>query len=546
MSTAQAKVTDLLMAALPLWEADNIRLHTANGTATSLHTHTFTRLMDGVVQVDYDYWQIPGCTTKNQSISNGASVIFTYDIRNHNTVNPLPAPPAGWSRSWTRWYFIIPADIAPGDSFTLGVSWNTGADHLIGPLSAIDDDPGAIYLNGDDLTPVLPNANPAPGLGDRNDPTGTVKPPFRMGAPAATPPNFTRQFVIYENRDAAHGGGYLKAIDPNAATGIPLQSFRMVTTLPATGTTIGEAIINSNSGLGYVWDGAIWQAIVPPTIVSYPTDAAILADTVANQGTYAFSQATGNLFVRYNDGTNDVWREVGIMKFPTEAGLLTATPGDGSLAFASDTKNFWVRTGTKWEPAGHTQDTEANILSSTPMDGVIAYATDQNRFWFRANGAWIPFGVYLDTEANIIGSAYGPGTICYATDTNQYLVNINGAWQPLDIIVDTEANILAKTPRDGTRAYSTDTNVTWDRIAGAWQPSSIIHTTNAAILASTYANGTRCYATDTNMLYLRINGVWTPNSYLTDTEANIRAATPVNGLIAVSTDTGKTHRQSRG
>jgi hypothetical protein len=579
MATTQSILTDQLMTALPLWEARNVTYRISNGTASYNHPFAFTRLMDGVAQVDFNLAFSCDLTAGTSNISSGASVMFVDDVRNYNPGNPLPAHPT-FGSNYTRYYFIIPADVAPGDTFHItSTNGDTLNNRQIGPALATDDDAGATYFNGDDLTPVLPNAKAAPGRGDRHNPTGTVKPPFRMGQPTATPPNFARQFVIYENRDDSHGGGRLLALDPNIATGLPLPSFRIVTALPATGTTLGEAIVNRNSGLSYVWDGARWVGIVPPAIVGYTNDAAILADTAANAGTYAFSRTTGNLFVRYNNGTNDVWRELGIMTFPTEAGLLTATPANGQIAYAIDSGNYWARQGTSWEPFGINRDTQAQILAANYADGAVAFAidtgntflrtnatwqpiteyqdteanilaatypnntkaiaTDTGNSFIRVNGAWQPDLMLFDTEANIIASTYHDGSLAYATDTNQYWVKTAGAWQPLDVVSNTNTNILASTPRDGTVAYATDLHLLWFRIDGAWQPGSIPHDTTANILAATFYEGARCYATDSHIIYVRVNGNWVPESYLRDTEANIRAATPINGLIAVATDTGK-------
>lgn len=431
-----------------------------------------------------------------------------------------------------REYLVMPSTIQAGDTISITIDGSIHAVTLPGSFSATGT---PVQYDGDRISSIIPNAVLITGAGDElGGPISTVQ-AGRLGPGQ-------RGLVVYEHQPPTAGGGKMFVINPNQATGIPIPAFRTVSANPPTGTLVGEAILNTNNGLSFVWDGLAWQPIVPPSIVPYPNDSDILTDNLAAPGTYAFSRSTGNLFVRFTDpgaGTspgNDVWREIGIMQFPLESGLLAAAAAEGSIGYAVDTGNYFVHIGTAWQTFGENRDTEAHILASNYADGSRAYATDTNQFWIRLAGSWEPDGVNKDTEANILAANYRDGTTAYATDTDQFWVRVNSVWEPLYILHDTNANILAKTPRDGTVAYSTDLNLIWYRINGAWQPGSIPHDTTANILGSNFYDGARCYDTTLNITWVRIDGNWLPESYLRDTEANILAATPTAGLIGVATD----------
>jgi hypothetical protein len=182
-----------------------------------------------------------------------------------------------------------------------------------------------------------------------------------------------RSLVVYDDRDEVDGGGRMIALDPSNASGVPIPAFRMVTTTPVMGNFAGEALINTTTKAGLVWDGSKWVPIVPPSIKSYPNDTAIVTDQNAIAGTYAFSATTGNLYVRYNDGAADHWRQIGVVTYPTEAGLLAATAREGVVAFAHDTNNLFYRTATGWNMAMH--------YIGTPNDGDSLTYDNTQKVW---------------------------------------------------------------------------------------------------------------------------------------------------------------------
>ena len=399
----------------------------------------------------------------------------------------------------TPWkeYLVFPSTIRLGDIVKINID---GVDYMAQLPTTATVDPGGAQYDGDRINQHIPNAALVAGAGDE------------LGGPIVQVQQTTlapgqRAFVVYEYQPAAAGGGRLFAINANQASGIPLPAFRTVAAVPATGTLIGEAVLNKTTGLSYIWNGLNWDPIVPPSIATYPTDTAVLNDNAAAAGTYAFSQQTGNLFVRYTAGTTDTWRQIGLRTYPTQAGLLADTPADGSMGYATDTRNLWA---------------------------------------FK-NNAWQPLGVYTDTQAGIMGRAFPDGSIAFATDTNTYWVRVASSWIPLGTFADTQANILAATYPNGTRAYSTDTNLLWERTNGVWFPASYLRDTDANIQAATPTAGLIGVATDTGKLYYADGAAWIGQPFRDyPTEAALLADTPIDGIMAVAVDTGKVYYRAAG
>jgi len=435
-------------------------------------------------------------------------------------------------------YLVIPSTIQSGDVLSLTIDGSIYSITLPAGFSATGT---PVQYDGDRISSTIPNAVLVTGAGDElGGPISTVT-SGRLGPGQ-------RGLVVYEHQPPTAGGGKMFVISPNQATGIPIPAFRTVTTNPPTGTLVGEAILNTNTGGSFVWDGLKWKSIVPPSIVSYPTDSDVLTDNIRGPGTYAFSQATGNLFVRYTDTSTgaspgtDIWREIGITKRPLQTGLLGIAAADGTIGYAIDTGNFFMRIGTAWQPFGEYKDTQANILASTYADGSRAYATDTGQFWIRENGAWIPFGIYHDIEANIRTKRFADGAIAQATDTGNTWARFNGAWAPNNLYVSSnQAALLLNNWPDGVRAYAADTGNTWLRHNGAWQPLGVYMDTVVNIHASTYPAGTQAYATDEHTFWQRDATRWNLASVLRDTETGILAHDPGTyyGSVAVADDVGK-------
>jgi hypothetical protein len=281
-----------------------------------------------------------------------------------------------------------------------------------------------VQYDGDRINATIPNAVLIPGAGDE------------LGGPIVQVQTNVlgpgqRGLVVYEHQPETAGGGKLFVIHPNQASGVPLPAFRTVTTAPVTGTLVGEAILNTTNGQSFIWDGLAWKSIVPPSIVTYPTDAAVLNDAAAAAGTYAFSQSTGNLFVRFNDGTADVWRQLGVMVFPTQAGLLAHVEVDGSIAYAQDTGLFWIRVSGAWRQHSLWSDTQANIVASPAAQhvGGIAVATDTAKVYYSDGTNWIgqPFRDYA-TEVALLADTPVDGTMAVAVDTGKVFYRTGGNW----------------------------------------------------------------------------------------------------------------------
>lgn len=321
----------------------------------------------------------------------------------------------------------------------------------------------------------------------------------------------SRALVVYEARSVANGGGRMMALDPANVGGVPIPAFRPVNAVPAAGTLVGEAILNTTTGLSYVWTINGWVSIVPPAIVTYPTDTDVLNDRPA-VGTYAFSQSTGNLFVRFDPGTGAIWRRIGISNYTTEALLLadTAQP-DGTMGFAADTSTYWSYQNGAWFPVTMLHQTEAQILAQTLPAGTIAYATDTQVFWVRTGTVWSPLSTQIDTEANILASTPGDGVTAYSTDTNIMWQRIVGRWQPASNIVDTEANIRALGPHRGQVAVALDTGRFFVGDGSNWigQPWRD-YPTQAALLADAPPVSTLAVAIDTGYVFYRAVANWIP------------------------------------
>ena len=197
-----------------------------------------------------------------------------------------------------------------------------------------------------------------------------------------------RKLVVYENDPTTPEGGRLIAIDVGAATGFPIPAFRPTTGIPATGTLLGEGIYDKSTGFSYIWDGTNWKNVVPPSIVSFPTETALLAAS-AIAGTYAFSVDTGNLFSRMVQGGNLIWRQIGTRTYPTEAALLADNSvADGETAFALDTGNMYLRVAGAWRHGNVEFMTLANAKLATPSAGRIIFSTDTADVLFATGANW--------------------------------------------------------------------------------------------------------------------------------------------------------------
>ena len=98
-----------------------------------------------------------------------------------------------------------------------------------------------------------------------------------------------RRLVITEADPAAPDYGKLLALAPNTASSIPIPAFTFGPIKPATGSLVGEGFYEINTRRGWVWDGAAWLEIAASPVVSYLTEAALLADTTKPSGVFGIA-----------------------------------------------------------------------------------------------------------------------------------------------------------------------------------------------------------------------------------------------------------------
>lgn len=284
-----------------------------------------------------------------------------------------------------------------------------------------------------------------------------------------------RYLAVYEHDTDVPAGRFM-AVSPNNASGVAIPAFRTVTALPAAGTAVGEALLDTRTGLSYVWDGLAWKSIVPPSIVAYADDNAVLADTGAAAGVYAFSRSTGNLFVRFDDGTGTlVWRQIGVRTYPTQAGLLADTPPDGQTGYAVDTRTVWNRAGASWVPSSFVLDTAANIAGTASVAGQIAFESDTHKFKVSDGaGGWVgmPWREYA-TETALLAATPVDGTFAVAVDTGGFFYRSAGAWVPGSRLTIQSGVVDPTTPAVGTLFHNTADGrfKMWD--GAAWVPLSV-------------------------------------------------------------------------
>lgn len=279
-----------------------------------------------------------------------------------------------------------------------------------------------------------------------------------------------RRLVVIEADAAAPNFGAMFALQPNQATGVPLPAFTSGPALPAAGSVIGEAFLDTTSGSGYVWDGNVWQPIAPATVVHYATDTALLADGAQPPGAYGAASDTGNLYVKNPTG----WRFVGIKAYSLVTALLGDAAANGVAAIALDEGSVWTRANGAWHCFGIRQMSDKGTIDAwAAEDGSQAIAVDTGVLYARISGKWIAKTAWLDTEVSILASTtQDAGLMAIATDTGRMFVWDGTAWQGMPVRhFTTEAALLADTATpDGVLAWGDDTQVPYTRVAGGWKP----------------------------------------------------------------------------
>jgi len=249
-----------------------------------------------------------------------------------------------------------------------------------------------------------------------------------------------RRMVVMECGSASSSFGSMFALDPQDATGISIPTFRVVTSLPSAGSSMGESVYVTATRQGYVWDGTAWRDITASPIRSFPNDALLQADTTEQVGTYAVASDTGNMYVKT---AVDGWRRIGIAEFSTYSDLNSWDAAIGTeaisrdldvllTAVASDTGKRFVNNGTRWvqDPIEH-YATETALLAATAIDGHLAWADDTNVVFTASGGTWHRLQGPQITVGTTAPSAPGTGDQWFDQRDKQNLMKVwdGKAWK---------------------------------------------------------------------------------------------------------------------
>ena len=196
----------------------------------------------------------------------------------------------------------------------------------------------------------------------------------------------SKHFVAVETAPGLPDSGKMFAVDPSAASGIPLPSFKMVSVLPKVGNIIGEGYFVTTSRTGFAWDGRIFQPITPTSLLTYTTDAAVYADNTQPPGSYAVSADTGNLFIMGQVG----WRAANSRTYSDLATANTETNvNNGQIAWLIAEQMLVVRIGTRWERVVDTpRMTVSAALPATPIAGDMHYDPTNKKLQIYDGAAW--------------------------------------------------------------------------------------------------------------------------------------------------------------
>ena len=276
--------------------------------------------------------------------------------------------------------------------------------------------------------------------------------------------------------------GAMLAIAPGSATALAIPAFRTGASTPPAGSVVGEGFINLTTRSAMVWDGAQWSPIVAGALIVYPTDADVIADANAPTGSYATSQASGNLFVK----GAAAWRQIGVRNYPTAAALLADTAPDGSLGVAEDEETFWIMHGGVWHCHSRRVFPTVTDLASwvNPPEGSMAMETAEELRYHFHSGAWQPESIWSEIEADILADADRlDGQMAVASDTGHVYVWHSGRWMSSQVQhYATEVDLQNDSPNNGVLAWADDTGLVYARAGGNWiRVNSPTVTVNAAV-----------------------------------------------------------------
>ena len=317
----------------------------------------------------------------------------------------------------------------------------------------------------------------------------------------------SRRLVIHDDTTDS-----IFALDPNQAAGVPLPTFKVVASVPAAGTLIGETVYDSTTRRGFVWDGNNWRDITASAILRYANDADIHADLTQAQGSYAVSGTTGNLYVFTQSG----WLKLGTQEYATVSDLLSDMPAIGTVGIAMDENSIWEFTNAGWRsmaarPFATTADIRAwNLAAPGANIGDIAVALDSDVVYTRVAGGWEPMSVFDAPEAVIRASTWAlNGQIAISTDTGRKFIFNGGAWMedPVQHFA-TEVDLLQATPPPGTVAFADDTGLFYGRTASGWKRANSPTVTVSATAPASPADGDIWFNPTTKTTNIRNGNVW--------------------------------------
>lgn len=244
-----------------------------------------------------------------------------------------------------------------------------------------------------------------------------------------------RRLVVMECGAASTSFGSLFALDPQDATGIPIPTFRVVSSLPAAGSQAGESVYVTATRQGYVWDGTAWRDITASPIRSFPSDPVLQANTTEAVGTYAVASDTGNMYVRT---AADGWRRIGVAEFATYADLNAWDAALGTEAICRDLDVLFLRVddqagGEKWIPISEMVKTEAQILAAPNVAGLAAIASDTGATYVNNGTRWIQDPIeHYATETDLLAATPIDGHLAWADDTGMVFIATGGVWKHLE------------------------------------------------------------------------------------------------------------------
>ena len=279
-----------------------------------------------------------------------------------------------------------------------------------------------------------------------------------------------KHFVAVETAPGLSDTGKMFAVDPSAASGIALPSFKMVSTLPRIGNIIGEGYFVTSSKTAFAWDGRVFQPVVPSAILTYPNDAAVYADNTQSAGSYGASADTGHLFIMSQTG----WRMVGSKIYANIANANADTNvSDGALGWLTAEQVMIIRVAGAWQRIVDTPHVTVTATKPTsPITGDMVFNATTKVAEIYDGAAWSSFGGSVTVSETSPATAT-PGALWYRDSTGLICVWVNGGWH----YTAARAWSAATAPTgdfSGQLWYNTSEkslNV-WDGATNTWKPVS--------------------------------------------------------------------------